>query len=254
MKRLCTLIFLLVCFLSPVSAKETLVYSTHPDYAPMSWFENNKFVGVAPTLLETIFAEIGIPIRSQFYPWRRTLEAVRQGHIDVIANLYRTKEREEFLVYSDIYYSEEKIVLVTHKGHEFPFNNWEDLIDRKGGAILGDSWGGEFDSYIETHLNVELVHGNKQNFMKLLNDRIEYIVMTEKNIQIFSKRFNISDKISVLPVAVNTEKEYFAFSKKSAFIKYLPQFNTKLREMIENGEVKKLIEKYIEQASKAALD
>ncbi|WP_375753707.1 substrate-binding periplasmic protein [Vibrio sp. HN007] len=245
---LSSLLYLIFC-LGPVSAKETLIYSAASDYAPMSWLENNKLIGVGPEIAERIFSEMGITVESQTYPWARVLELTRQGRIDVIVSLYFNTEREQFLTYSDTHFSEVRTVLITRKGHEFPFNQWADLVGRTGGSVLDYSWGDEFDRYIEAHLDIENVYSTTQNFMKLLHGRIEYMITTENHARILSKQLELTDKITILPVAVNTEKEYIAFSKSSPFIEYLPQFNAKLREMIESGEVERLIEKYIDKAS-----
>lgn len=250
MKKL-LIISLLVChWANSAFAKEILIYSAHPEFAPMSWLENGQLVGLGPEIVETIFSEIGVQVKSQRYPWRRVFEAARQGQIDVIASLYFTNERDQFLLYSDIPYAESKTVIITQRGNEFSFNQWQDLKDKKGGAILGDSWGEQFDKYIETDLNVENVYNYKQNFLKLFSGRIDYVIATENNAIIIAAQLKLSEKISILPVAVNTEKEYAAFSEYSPFIKYLPLFNEKLREMVENGDVDRLKEKYIERAIK----
>lgn len=248
MRKLLSTFLLLYCSCGFASEREVLIYSAHPEFAPMSWIESGKLIGLGPELVETIFAEIGVPVESKFFPWRRVFENAREGRIDVIASLYFTKERDQFLIYSDTHYAESRTVLITLKGDEFSFTEWEDLIGRKGGAILGDSWGEEFDLYIKTQLDVDNVYTYKQNFLKLLSGRIEYIIATENNARILSTKLELLEQVSILPVAINTEREYVAFSQHSPFLEYLPMFNAKLRQMVESGEVDKLKEKFIEKA------
>lgn len=166
----------------------------------------------------------------------------------MIAGLYFTKERNKFLVYSDIPILEGTTVIITRKGKEFPFNKWDDLADRKGGSVQGDSWGEEFDGFIDAHLDVENVHSFNQNVLKLLYGRIDYIIATQTNAKIASQQPKLAQHISTLPNPVNKVKIYIAFAQSSPFIKYLPQFNRKLREMIKRGEVEKLREAYFAKA------
>lgn len=61
------------------------------------------------------------------------------------------------------------------KGHQFKFENWDDLIGKTGGAIIGDSYGIEFDKFIEEHITLERVASIEQNFKKLERNRIAYM-------------------------------------------------------------------------------
>lgn len=251
MKSLLSIALLTLFCSSTLLAQEKLVYSAHPEFAPMSWLTEDKTLkGLGPEIVETIFSELGIKTEQQIFPWQRVFETARQGKIDVIACLYFTENRDQFLTYSDIPYSQSRTVIITRKGHEFPFNQWEDLIGLEGGIVLGDSWGEQFDSYIAKHLNVSKVYNYKQNFLKLLNGRIDYVIATENNARILAAQFNLSQQLSVLPTPINTENDYVAFSSSSPFIKYLPQFNAKLKQMVQSGEVDRLKEKYIQMAIK----
>jgi len=249
MKRITILLLLMISFSAASNSKKPLIYSAHPEFAPMSWEEQGKLVGVGPEIVEIIFSELNIPYQTMIYPWKRVFERARAGHVDVIASLYFNEARSEYLTYSEISYAQSNNVLVTRKGAEFPFNQWSDLIGRKGGAISGDSWGEKFDRYIENHLVVKKVTSYQQAFRLLLKGRIDYVIISERNARILAKQFSISDKVSTLPTPVNTEKEYAAFSNNSPYLDYFPEFNQKLKQMVESGEVERIIEKYINKAS-----
>lgn len=98
-------------------------------------------------------------------------------------------------------------------------------------------------------LTIEYVSQIVQNFRKLDAGRIDYLIAPEHNAQIKASALGFADKITILPAPINSENEYMAISKQSPCLKYLPDVNKKLEEMIQNGTVERLIEKYIQKVS-----
>jgi len=215
----------------------------------MTWKSDGKIIGVGPELVRIIFGELGIPVKSRVQPWERTLESAKTGELDVIANIYFTRQRTKFLEYCSPHYSEAKTVVITKKGRKIPFTKWEDLIGLKGGTTVGDSWGEAFDRFMAEKLDVDRVNTSSQNLDKLQAGRIDYVIASGHSAVITAEKFGHSGKITIQPVPINSEKEYIAISKKSPYLKYLPNVNRKLAELIKSGTVEKLVQKYARKAS-----
>jgi hypothetical protein len=64
-------------------------------------------------------------------------------------------------------------------------------------------------------------------------------------------KLGIANKVELLSKEVCVENWYIGISKKSPYAKYLPQINKKLDELINNGTVDRLIEKYGSQYRKS---
>lgn len=126
------IIVTLVCIACFAWSQERLTFSSHPEMSPMSWEHEGKVIGIAPEHTQLIFAELGITAESKAYPWARVLLMAKTGGLDVIANIWFTQERTDFLEYCRPHYSQVKTVVVVKKRSEFSFAKWEDLIGRLG--------------------------------------------------------------------------------------------------------------------------
>ncbi|GAB5377163.1 MAG: hypothetical protein AcusKO_36250 [Acuticoccus sp.] len=74
------------------------------DYEPFSFLADGNGRGLAVELAHEISASTGLAMDPVFDNWSRLLEAFRNGEIDVITNISRTPEREEFTLFSREYH------------------------------------------------------------------------------------------------------------------------------------------------------
>lgn len=230
------------------AADPVLISSGNPNYPPSSWAENKQIVGVAAELTKLIFNELGIKVKSQtFGPWKRVQVNAQNGSIDIITTIYKNPEREAYLVYPKYSYMDDKNVVWVQKGKTFPFKKWEDLIGRRGGSVLGDSYGKAFDAFMKERLTIEKVKSAELNFLKLESGRIDYFPYGQYSGIIAAKRFGYEFKVEYLETPLLSERLYIAISKKSKFRKYLPQLEEGIKNLKANGTIDKLIEKHIEK-------
>jgi polar amino acid transport system substrate-binding protein len=230
-------------------AEEAVVVATgNKAYPPSSWIEGEKIIGVASHLLELIFKDIGIKYKSKYVgPWKRTQSYAKAGRFDIITTIYKTQEREIYLDYTEKPYMEDLNVIWVWKGHQFKFDSWHDLIGKPGGAIIGDSYGIEFDKFIVTNLTLERVISIEQNFRKLERNRIVYMPYGLYPGLISAKRFGYHNRIEYLQKPIVSNGLYIAFSKKSPFRQYLPDVNAGIAKYKKNGTITRLIQKYMKQ-------
>jgi polar amino acid transport system substrate-binding protein len=244
-----TIAAVLLTFVNIAYSEETLMFSSHPQGAPTAWAKDGKLIGVGPELVKIIFAELGISVESKVYPWKRALDYAKRGDIDVIAGAFLTPERAEYLEFCKPNYTTVDQVIIVAKGKMFQFGKWEDLIGLKGVAIVGDSFGKEFDEFMAEKLDVVRVSNLFQGFKMLEKGRINFMPGSRSFAEIQARKFGFRNKIEVLPMPINTEKLYIAISMKSPFRKYLSEVNKKLKQLKEDGIVEQLTQKYIKMAS-----
>lgn len=144
---------------------QTLVASGHTDWAPIMYQEGNKIIGAGPEIITKIFDELGIKVNSKYVgSWDVVQEKAKDGSIDVIVAAYKTTEREAYMDYS-IPYTIDPVVLVVKKGNDFAYEDWEDLVGKKGIVMTGDSYGQAFDNILLTDkLTVEEVGTPEEAF------------------------------------------------------------------------------------------
>jgi len=253
MKR--CLIFALVAgclLLTGISqASETLIASGHPQYAPIMWKENNTIIGAGPELVRLLFKDLKVQVKSPYRgEWSKVQEEAAAGKIDVVVGLYMTEARKASFEFSNPF-AKDPVVVFVAKGKAFPYSKWDDLIGKKGTTTVGDSFGQAFDRFLSEKLTVTRSEKVDQNFAKLLNGRADYFIYAMYSGIFEADRLGITDKVELLPKEVCVENFYIGISKKSPYVKYLPQINKKLDELIDNGTVDRLIEKYGAQFKKS---
>jgi polar amino acid transport system substrate-binding protein len=179
-----TIAAVLFTFVNVAYSGDKLIFSAYPTAPPNFWVKDGKLIGVGPEVVETIFTELGISVESRVYPWKRALMLAERGEIDVIAGLYFTSERAEFLEYCKPHYAVSEVVVIVAKGKVFSFNKWDDLVGLKGGSLVGDSFGEEFDKFLTEKLNIEKVGSLIQSFKMLMKGRIDYMPMSRNKAEV----------------------------------------------------------------------
>jgi len=248
MKTKLTLIFVILMTCAGIAySEDVLISSGNQSYPPSSWQEGEAIVGVAAELTQMIFADLGIKAESKYVgPWKRVQKEANDGKIDVITTIYKNKEREEYLDYPQTPYMDDPNVIWVWKGKRFPFEKKEDLIGKKGLAVLGDSYGEEFDKFIAEKLTIERAAELLMNFKKLQAERGDYMPYGLHSGIIAAKQYGYDGKLEYLPKPLLSEGMYIAISKKSKFRKYLPELEKGIRKYKADGTIEKLIQKHID--------
>ncbi len=243
MKKI-VLVFLLSFLLcSPAHAGDSLIISAAPSVYAQP--EGDHLAGPAVDLITKIFQEFNVPVETKIIPWVRALEEVKTGDIDAVLTLFYTKERTEFIDYLPHYYEVQAAVIVP-KGRAFSYSTWEDLIEKKGIMIKGDSQGEAFDTFAKEKLNIQRVPALKDMIRMLsLSQQIDYGIYTKEDCIVGARKADALDKIEILPTPLSSELLFIGFSKKSKFRKYIPEVNNRIIELRLNGTINKMIQESI---------
>ena len=219
-----------------------LVASGHPDYPPVMWREGDYIAGVGAEVLKLAFEALDISVDSQFQgSWRQVLEKAANGQIDAIVGTYMTDEREKYLEFS-VPYMKDPVVIFVAKGKAFPFLRYDDLVGKRGTSAVGDSFGPEFDKFIARKLIVTRALTIEDNFNRLLSGDADYFICSKHSGLLEAEKLGISDKIESLLTDATAENLYIALSRKSRFVKYMPDINKKIETLVKDGTVDKLID------------
>lgn len=235
-------------------AADILTASGHPQYAPIMWKEHKSIVGAGCELVQLLFRDLNITVKTPYRGrWDKVQDEAKQGRIDILVGLYMTEDRKAFFEFSNPY-AKDPVVIFVAKGKAFKYAKWEDLIGKKGTTTIGDSFGQQFDKFISEKLTVTRTAKVEENFAKLIDGRADYFIYAMYSGMFESEKIGIADKVEFLPVNASVENFYIGISKKSPFVKYLPEINKKLDELINNGTVDQLIQKYADKYRKTIID
>ncbi len=228
---------------NPMQPK-VLTASGHPEWQPIMYQDGDLIVGAGPDLAKQIFADNGVEVKSVYAgPWDEVQLKAKSGEVDVLVAAYKTAERQEYMDYSDPY-TTDPVALFVKKGSQLKFTTWDDLIGKKGVATVGDSYGQAFDDFIKAKLTTERVGTSKEAFEKVMSGKSDYFVYSlfAGNKEI--KASQLQDKVVSLPQYVTQESFYITISKKSPFVKYMPQVNAGIAKYKADGTIDRLIADY----------
>jgi len=236
-----------VIFASGISyAGDKVVVSGHFDRAPFDWQDGKKLAGAAIEIIGLIFKELGIETESKYIgPWKRVLFNLEEGKIDVMCGLYMTEERKKFAEFTEPF-SEDRVSIFVWHERTFGFETWDDLKGKRFGDIRGATRGKKFDEWRKKHAKIEYVRDNFYNMLKLEADRIDCFVTSHYPGLMSIEKHGYKGKIVPLGKSVKIKHLCFGISKKSEYVKYIPQINKRLKELRENGTVGKIIQKNLD--------
>lgn len=230
--------------LLPLSTKadsQPLKACGHPFYPPVSWVSNHQLKGLAAEISRQIFSELGYEVTFVTdYLWKRCLREVELGHADIVVAAYRIPSRESYLAYSEQPVIADHIALFINNEKPITFNSLQDLRGKTVGLLLGDSFGRQFDEFLQQHTDIEYVVRNHQNFAKLAHQRIDFMPLGRLSGQLQTRKLNYQDRIHPLDRPIATEYYYLAVGHKSGLAQHLPYINQRLAEMHSNGLIRQL--------------
>jgi len=247
MKKVGTLIIpvvlgLLILISSCVSiqpiGKSVAVVSGHPDWKPIMWRDGDKISGIGPEVTRMVFGGINVEVDSRYVgSWDVVQEKAKNGEIDAIVALYKTKEREEYLYYS-IPYTTDPIVLFFNSGKRFVYSQKESLIGKKGVATIGDSYGQGMDDFIvQANLNIIRVYTPGEAFLMLKEGKADYFIYSLYAGQKVIAELGLSGLEE--SEVVSNQPFYIGISKKSPYAKYMGEINASLEKLIANNKIPK---------------
>jgi polar amino acid transport system substrate-binding protein len=220
----------------------TLIASGHPDYPPIMWQEGDYIAGVGTEVLKLAFEGLNTTVDSTFQgSWRQVLDKAASGEIDAIVGAYTTDERRKTLEFS-VPYMKDPVAIFVARDKAFPFKKLVDLAGKRGTSTVGDGFGPEVDKFIAQKLTVTRALTAEDNFNRLLSGEADYFICAMYSGLLEAEKLGISDKIEYLPTYAVNESVHIAMSKKSKYLKYMPEINKKIESLIKDGTVDKLID------------
>ena len=244
------LLWFIFLFLLPVSVYadscRSLVITGHPTYRPIAWEAKGKIIGAAPELVAAIAREMGEKkvTSKSFGTWAKAQEAARKGQADIIFGIYKNDERMGYLNYVEPPFMRDPVVIAVRKGYTFPFEKWDDLKNKKGVTNEGESYGNEFDDFMNKNLVVKRAEGIDEAFRELINNKADYMIVGLYPGQNELRRLRAGSKVEFLQKELSSFDMYIAFSKKSKCYDALKDgFSVKIKEYTDQGRMRQLLEK-----------
>jgi polar amino acid transport system substrate-binding protein len=235
---ICLLMWLITlnCFIPPLTARTLATAVAKED-------RDSLDIEILTAIAQKLKAKLIL----QEAPFNRRLYLMRDGTINLMAGLLKHPEREEYIRFvQPPYKNRSDTVFFVPKGSASLIQTYEDLYPLKIGTILGSKYFHQFDE--DKRLNKDPAPKGITNFKKLLLGRLDTVIAPEGAGIDRIQEMGIADKIEMAPYRFSKEKQvYIGISKKSSLMENIDEIESVIRQMIEAGEIKKIIIDYYTQ-------
>jgi len=206
------------------TAAETSLLVVTDLWPPYAIEDNGEYKGTDVDIIIATFKRMGIPIRLEFYPWKRCLAMIEQKQADAILTAAKTSERQKIMYFPEEPVSRGMTVFFIKKGKNIPYQNLQDLDHLRAGAVTGYKYCDVVDK-TRFVINAERVVTIEQNFKKLLAGRLDFSVGDQAVGFYKAKVMGILNDIDIIPGAYHCPGgNFLAFSKKAGHDKIASQF------------------------------
>ena len=106
---------------------------------------NRPNKGIVVEIATAAYATQGYELEMSFVPWARAIAGVRSASSDLLLGTWFTKERTEYLMYSEPYL-DNAIKFIKKKGDDFEYSDVESLTGKSVGIVRGYGYGDEFSN------------------------------------------------------------------------------------------------------------
>lgn len=177
-------------------------------------------------------------------PFARRLLQLKNGEIDLLSGLLRNGEREQYAIFLfPPYKRKSNKYFFMRKGESHSVNTYEDLYSLKIGVQIGSTYFPRFDA--DSRIKKYATNSDESRFKMLLLKRIDAVLHTDVYGLYTVHRMGLQDKIEIAPYKyTEVNPVYMAVSKKSALIHYIDELERVFKDMVESGEVDRIIQGY----------
>jgi PAS domain S-box-containing protein len=118
-----------------LAANPVIRVHNESDWAPFNFFENGVPKGLSIDYMNLLAKKVGLKVEYVTGPsWSEFLEMMKQGELDVMLNIVKTPERQNYLLYTDSY-ADNPNTIVSRK--DTPYHSLEELTGKTVSVTKG---------------------------------------------------------------------------------------------------------------------
>lgn len=240
------LILLLVVLLGQTAQAQVFrVFGAH-DGHPKYFEQDGEAKGIVVDISKHCLNQMRVPHQIQLLPWKRAYTMAERSEGGVIG-LSISDERLALFDFSEPIFTEH-IVLVVHKGREFPYKNITDLKDKLIGATIGTSYGTAYDEAVANGtLTMVGFNDTRSGLGMLQRERIDAILLgSSVDIRRLAQSWPglQPDVFTTLPMPFKSDSKHMGIAKTLKMGWFLEQFNQCLKNGHDTGIFTPIIYQY----------
>lgn len=217
--------------------KKTLTMATNAKFPPYEFYDGEEIVGIDAEVAKAIADKLGMELVIDDMEFNAILSAVQSGKADMgMAGMTVDEERLQSVNFSDSYAKGVQVVIVKE---DSPIASIDDLAGKKIGVQLSTT-GDNYASEDFGDDNVEKYSSGAEAVLALSQGKIDAVIIDNEPAKSFVKG---TEGLKILETKYADEDYAICFAKENTEL--MEKVNNALKELIADGTVKKIIDKYI---------
>lgn len=224
--------------------KNTLTMATNAEFPPYEFMEDGKIVGIDAEIATAIAAKLGKELKIENVDFDSLIPGVQTGKYDfVMAGMTVTEERKEQVDFTQTYATGVQVIIVKE---DSPITTVDDLSKEGANTKIGVQLATTGDLYCTWDIEdeglgtVERYNKGADAVIALTSGKVDCVVIDNEPAKVFVQN---NPGLKILDTEYITEDYAAAVSKKNPELK--AEIDKALGELIADGTVKGIIEKYI---------
>ncbi len=234
------LLYFLAILCGSVHSQTSKIGLASDVWPPFTDVDNEK--AFALELVKEALQRGDIDTQTTITSFEEVMEGINEKKYDGSAALWKTEDREAYLLYSEPYL-ENRLILVGRKGSDVSATSFQELKNKKIAIIGGYAYG----AALYTSLDIVIMPGksNQENLEKLLSFKTDYMLVDELLIS-YLLTYQFSDITKFLEIgktALITKPLHLALRKSLPDAeKIIADFNGNIDQMIKDGTYHEILE------------
>lgn len=240
MKKL--MILLLISSLY-ITAEERVIYAAYTSWEPYTYTVDAKPMGFELEIFQNVMERMDYSVIFIEMPWKRCLQNLKSGEMDVVISMLINEEREEYTLFPEEHISTTDFMLISLKESAIESTNpLINLKDYKIGSILGFHYGDEFDN--ANYLDKVEVGDSELLLELLLKKRFDIVIGNKTVIMNSFHKKKLTTALVFHEPPVKSDKLYVGFSKNESHEVLSKEFSSGLKLFKETDEYREILNRY----------
>ena len=232
-----------VCFAACSGEKaaddNVLTMATSADFPPYEYYENDKIVGIDIEIMNAVCEKIGMTLEPQDMSFDSVIGAAQTGKTDIaMSGITITEDRKNMVDFTIPYTSTAQSIIVVKDGEIAAKADLEGKkigvqINTTGDTQVTEEFGDDaVDRYQNGALAVESLKNGKVDCVVIDGEVAKALVEANEGLEIIADAYSI---------------EEYAIALKKGNTELLTKINDALEEILADGTIDKIMDKYIEE-------
>ncbi len=228
------------------SDKAKLTMATNAYFPPYEYYEGDNIVGIDAEVAKAIADKLGMELEIVDIEFDSIITGVQTGKYDMgMAGMTVTDERKESVDFSDSYATGIQSVIVKN---DSPITSVDDILAKDAAYKIGVQLSTTGDIYIGDDYEKEGKDASLITRFQTGNDAVTALVSGKVDAVIIDNEpaksyVAANEGLKVLDTEYVVEDYAICFAKNNTELK--DKVNSALKELIADGSVKKIVDKYI---------